>query len=458
MDTRKFTTIAAALLVLVLAGCMVQPAGQVVSVTTTPAPVITGEISQNWQLAFAAATHEALALAATSEAQARQMTKNAIDWQAAQAAQAAATATGAMALATQQQERYNAASTQQAIAVNATASAAAVDLANRQAVATQTAVAMSVDFVEATAAAALSDEQEIAAQEKERDAAIADLDRQTGFVLRLGFGALALIAGAILVYFAARLASVWIAIQARRWLVKEQMQFDIENGKWEPLPAYNPAMLAPGAPVEPEPQARPPIKIRQSDGEYLDHTEAIALSQERAARTAWKAAAIQFLRWAEAPGSDGKPQGFARRQFAQVGILESDYNTMTAWLADIGFLVKGGKAKNAPWAFALASNGEPLTASQIARHRFWLTSFDVPSPTAPDVPTAPKSHTPPPTTTTTNHHEPPPPPRTPQQNTENSTNIVDMPQARRYGLMGPPQPYLDENSPTSGTNNGGNQS
>ncbi|MBN1285709.1 MAG: hypothetical protein JXB47_09945 [Anaerolineae bacterium] len=398
-----------------------------------------------------------------------QNTADALHWQNTQIAierastVAAAThawmnAQAAVLAATQRVDQQNAWATQQAVSVAQTATAGAVNLLNQQAAITQTAVAMGQTFSVATQQAAIAEQQSIAAIEKERAASAGQLNTfmwqtfQVVMMFVLGVAAIAVIVigGAAFFY--------WLKVKIEMSRVLPEYGLVVAPGEIYRLPGYEREALPAGAEcavdavVIEDAEPRPEPVIRQRDGTHIPASEAIARSQERALRTAWRNAAFTFLRWAEYPDADGEPQGFALRAMREHGYTDDQWRALVGLLAGMGFLVKADARPNAAWVMARKSGGESLMAREVMQNTAWLTSFEVPETIAPPEIAPPPARnalahdTTQQTPTNTAQHGTT---RTTQNNGGNAARIVEMPETpeerkrQRYGAMGPPRLYED---------------
>jgi hypothetical protein len=368
--------ILAALALLLLTGCVTQvPTAEraaQAAPTATPMPTATlaGPMptyaNPNLQHVVAANTLYALELEATAQAINRAATEGA-------ATQAAVDRAAAIAAATQQAEQFD-----------AQATASALDLLRAEQAITQTAIAIARDNVVATQEAARAKELETEAQETERRASQADLDRQTWYVVKLALGLATLALGLMAGWQLIRLLSVYVAIKARRMLVMEQagLFIDAQTGRPEALPAYTPAPALPA-----------PGQIERLQAAISPELREDALrASDRELRRAWRTMALHFLRWSEyIPKGEDTPLGFSRRRLcAAANVSRDTYETMIAFLADLGLIQKETDHPRASWILARGSDGLPITVSQALRHTVWLTSFDT-----PDVPSLPLIYAPP---------------------------------------------------------------
>jgi hypothetical protein len=328
-----------------------------------------------------------LAATVTAEAQNAMATQVAFERANAEATAAAdrinTQGTQGAVVLTQQVEQFNAAATQQANSAQRTATAGAIALQNAQADVTATARAGGMLDAQATQEAARANELRIEAQETERRASQADLDRQTWYVVKLALGLAALALGVMAGWQGVRLLSVYVAIKARRMMINERagLVLDHHADEWRQLPG-TPVFELPAAAQPDEDRLHNAIKRRD------DFDEAVARDQERRIRLAWRNAAWAFLQWGEyVPRGQKEPLGYSFRQMQRrAGLKRDEWDTLTAWLASIGLLVKAGGADNAPWRRRLTDDGSrEMTAREIMKLRVWLTSFDYPNGSIPGV-------------------------------------------------------------------------
>lgn len=440
--------------VLLLAGCdVMQPAEQVIVYATVPS----GALAPGIEADNAMSTAQALAWIATQDAIDKQNTVSASDALAAQAAQAQVQATQAAAdatlkaeersaAATLQVEQYNANATQQAVSVGLTATAGSIALYGRELEITQTAIVVTLDGAEANIKSAEARQAEVDADQAAKVAQQADIDRQTDYIFKLVGGILlvAVVFSAFLValLYGARWLSVIIAIDVRRRMILEELglQYDNNAGEWVPLPGHDwPALPAP----EPEPEPEREITIAGRVYTQEDLEDAEKARQEQAHRTAWRNAAIAFLRWGEHK-IDDEPMGYSRaRMTAHAGVTDPTWRTMTKWLAEMGFMYQ--PRTGAAYTLTLNDVGEHMTVSQIIQSPKWATSYDYPKGEIVSIepPKTQKSLDPtqpaPPVSPGRNRVQPANPP-------ENGAFVVGTDEngrrtVRRWGGMGPPGSY-----------------
>jgi hypothetical protein len=386
----------AALILLLLAGCTAEKsaptAERIVEVVTATPAAMQPFASVQPGPTYADAESEAIRLHNTAVAFERIATEQALQHQvtAAAATQAAVDRDAAILAATQQVEQANAQATQHAISVAATATTAAIALQRQQADMTSTAQALGLADAVATQEAARANELRIEAQETERKATQNDLDRQARFLVGLIVTVLTIVLASLAAWQGIRLLSVYVAIKARRMLVMEQsgLFIDAQTGRPEALPGYTPApaLVAPGD--------KPTRAERLRSAINPDALEAAFRADERSVRRAWKFEAWQFLRWSEhVPRGEDTPVGFSRRRLCDAARISQDaYHTMIGFLADLGLIEKENPVNpRSPWVLARDGEGQPMTVSQVLRHKVWLTSYTVPSvPSLPGIPHPPE--------------------------------------------------------------------
>jgi hypothetical protein len=188
------------------------------------------------------------------------------------------------------------------------------------------------------------------------------------------------------------------------------------------LPTYSPPMLEEEVSeiehtiVEPE-----RCRIRQQDGNYITAIEALKNAEVKRQRTAWMSAALRFMRIGANIGS------YSQRKMAEAGIGRADWETMTNWLAQCGFLEKD---RAGWWQRAVWEDGEALSMRDIVSASFWSTEFVPPYPIAPSLPDITENAC----TTQHNTHV--------QARVDTPTHSVTP--HNRYGAMKPPGGYDDE--------------
>ena len=303
-----------------------------------------------------------------------------------------------------------------AVEVQATATAAHLALQQQQAqislAATATVSAQRQADTLATQLAADVEARRLQMQERARAEAWAELDRQTGFVVRAGLSALAVIALAVLIYHGARWLSVIIAIDARRRLVMERagLVFDHQAGRWELLPGQRSGLnrspdVAPAESgcddaLNPKPGWLAKLEAKRAERTPPAFAPPDPIAEERRRREEWTAVCRWFLLWSAIPARDGKPTTLSlRRMQSTTRWVTGQKLTRTDWekccdvLLRLGviepepggsYVVKGGAAPAGRRAVcgapAVGARAPDWAGSAEAACHFpvWATSWPVP--------------------------------------------------------------------------------